>query len=57
MKKLPLGIQTFGKLIQGNYLYVDKTKELIKLVGVGFDVEDKNIGDYIVEDLTERVPM
>ena len=25
MKRLPVGIQTFRKLMDGNYLYVDKT--------------------------------
>ncbi|MCK4765127.1 MAG: ATP-binding protein [Candidatus Aminicenantes bacterium] len=35
MKKLPLGIQTFSKLITGNYLYVDKTEEIYNLVNGG----------------------
>ena len=26
MKKLPIGIQTFEKLIRENYVYVDKTQ-------------------------------
>ena len=26
MKYLPLGIQTFSKIIEGNYLYIDKTE-------------------------------
>ena len=30
--KLPIGIQSFDKLRQGNYLYVDKTKRLQELV-------------------------
>ncbi len=30
-KKLPLGIQTFGKLIEGNFLYVDKTRYIKNL--------------------------
>ena len=29
MKKLPIGIQTFERLIEGNYLYIDKTKEVM----------------------------
>ncbi len=29
---LPIGIQSFGKLRQGNYLYVDKTEKLRELV-------------------------
>ena len=32
MKKLPIGIQTFRKLIDGNYLYVDKTKNIHRLI-------------------------
>ncbi len=32
MKKLPIGIQTFSKLIEEGYLYVDKTKLLYKLI-------------------------
>jgi hypothetical protein len=35
MKKLPVGIQTFSKLIKGNYLYVDKTEEIYKLLSGG----------------------
>ncbi len=26
MKKLPIGIQTFSKIIEGDYLYIDKTE-------------------------------
>ncbi len=32
MKKLPLGIQSFRKIIEGNYLYVDKTVYIYKLI-------------------------
>jgi hypothetical protein len=35
MKNLPLGIQTYSKLIKGKYLYVDKTQEIYKLVSNG----------------------
>ncbi len=35
MKKLPIGIQTFSKLIEENYLYVDKTKYLYNFVTEG----------------------
>jgi len=31
-KKLPIGIQTFKKIIDGNYLYIDKTKEALELI-------------------------
>ncbi|MCL2249859.1 MAG: ATP-binding protein [Oscillospiraceae bacterium] len=32
MKKLPIGIQTFRKIIEGDYIYVDKTEYVYKLV-------------------------
>ena len=32
MKKLPIGIQTFRKIREGNYVYVDKTKELLNII-------------------------
>ena len=35
MKPLPLGIRTFSNLIEGNYLYVDKTKEIFTLISEG----------------------
>jgi len=31
-KDLPIGIQTFENLIQGNFIYVDKTKLIYDLV-------------------------
>lgn len=31
MKHLPLGIQTFSNLIDGGYLYIDKTKDIFRL--------------------------
>jgi hypothetical protein len=35
MKKLPIGIQTFDKIIEGNYCYVDKTDTAYKLIENG----------------------
>ena len=35
MKKLPIGIQTFEKIIKGNYYYVDKTMFVHKLARTG----------------------
>jgi len=32
MKRLPVGIQTFSKIVDGDYLYIDKTKEAYKLI-------------------------
>ena len=34
LKPLPVGIQTFDKLIEGGYLYVDKTAFLYKMVHI-----------------------
>ena len=34
-KKLPTGIQSFSKLIEGNHLYVDKTETIHKLISSG----------------------
>ena len=35
MKNLPIGIQTFRKLINGNNLYVDKTEHIYELLVQG----------------------
>jgi len=35
MKNLPLGIQTFRDMIEENYLYVDKTREIYNLFSDG----------------------
>ena len=35
MKKYPLGIQTFEKIIKENLLYIDKTKEIYQLTQHG----------------------
>jgi len=35
MKKLPLGIQTLSKIITGDYIYVDKTREIFNLFSNG----------------------
>ena len=35
MKKLPIGIQTFSKIIEGNYCYVDKTPLIAQLADQG----------------------
>ncbi|HMY68642.1 MAG TPA: AAA family ATPase, partial [Leptospiraceae bacterium] len=35
MKKLPIGIQTFSKLIENNYLYIDKTRDILNLLEAG----------------------
>lgn len=35
MKKLPIGIETFSEIIQGNYYYIDKTEVLFQLTDSG----------------------
>lgn len=35
LKNLPIGIQTFSKIIEGDYLYVDKTRYIYDLVSSG----------------------
>ena len=35
MKKLPIGIQDFTKIIKDGYIYVDKTEYLFKLISSG----------------------
>ncbi len=32
LKKLPIGISTFSKVIDGDYIYIDKTKEALDLI-------------------------
>ena len=32
MKRLPLSLQTFSKIIEGNYVYVDKTEHIYRLI-------------------------
>lgn len=35
MKKLPIGIQDFRKIREGNYVYIDKTQQIHKLISEG----------------------
>jgi hypothetical protein len=35
MKKLPIGLQAFEKLRTDNYVYVDKTEHIYKLINSG----------------------
>ncbi|MDR3062781.1 MAG: AAA family ATPase, partial [Methanobrevibacter sp.] len=35
MQKLPVGIQTFSKIRENNYLYVDKTEDIFNLIENG----------------------
>ena len=31
IRKYPVGMQTFDKIREGNYMYIDKTKYIVKL--------------------------
>jgi len=35
MKKLPIGIQSFSKMIKDDCLYVDKTRHIAELIQAG----------------------
>ncbi|MBK9095021.1 MAG: AAA family ATPase [Anaerolineae bacterium] len=35
MQKLPIGIQFFDSLREGNFLYVDKTEQIYRLINTG----------------------
>ncbi|HPP88779.1 MAG TPA: AAA family ATPase, partial [bacterium] len=35
MKKLPIGIKDFANIIEDNYLYIDKTEYIYKLINEG----------------------
>ena len=35
LQKLPIGIQTFSKIRNGEYIYVDKTKQIYNLINTG----------------------
>ena len=50
MKRLPVGIQTFRKLIDGNYLYVDKTEYIHKLIVQGSVKTNKGRIDAVIID-------
>ncbi|MCP4215123.1 MAG: hypothetical protein GY765_10720 [bacterium] len=59
MKRLPGSIQTFPDLLESNYLYGDNTGDGhqlfsirgLKLLGIGFNVEQRNLNDYLLEEL------
>ena len=35
MKKLPIGLQGFKNIIESNYLYIDKTRQIFELINEG----------------------
>jgi len=54
MKSLPIGVQTFRDIINGDYLYVDKTKQIYNLVqgskGVYFLSRPRRFGKSLLVD-------
>ena len=42
-RKLPIGIQTFEKIRKGNYLYVDKTALVGKMVSTSATTSSKDL--------------
>lgn len=59
MKKLPIGIQTFSKLIQDDYLYIDKTHEILNLIENGevFLSKPRRFGKSLLKSLPCCFPL
>jgi hypothetical protein len=58
MKKLPIGIQSFEKLRNGDYIYVDKTKvihEIIRTEGVYFLSRPRRFGKSLTISMMDAV--
>ena len=59
VKPLPIGIQTFRKIIQGDYLYVDKTSWLYELIrypyGVYFLSRPRRFGKSLLISTLEEI--
>ena len=58
IRKLPIGIQSFEKLISGGYLYVDKTEYIWKLANEGttyFLSRPRRFGKFRVHRLIRPV--
>jgi hypothetical protein len=58
-KPLPIGIQTFRKLIEGGYLYIDKTPLIYKLIhtpsGVYFLSRPRRFGKSLLISTLEEI--
>lgn len=58
MKKLPVGIQTFSEIIEENYLYVDKTESVLKLLNAGkyiFLARPRRFGKSLLVSILENI--
>jgi len=47
-RKLPIGIQTFEKIRAGDYVYVDKTDNIMK-VAVNYSSKEEQLTEWIIE--------
>ncbi len=59
MKKLPIGIQTFSKIIEGDFVYIDKTKHAYDLLtnsgGVYFLSRPRRFGKSLFLDTLKSI--
>lgn len=58
LKKLPIGLQTFKKLQEGNFLYIDKTKyiyDLVNSAGVYFLSRPRRFGKSLLISTLEEL--
>jgi hypothetical protein len=58
MKKLPIGIQSFSNLREGDYLYVDKTADIHRIVTNGriyFLSRSRRFGKSLLIDTMEEL--
>ena len=59
LKLLPIGIQSFRKLIEGGYLYVDKTRWIYELIrnpsGVYFLARPRRFGKSLLISTLEEI--
>ncbi|MFN8494119.1 MAG: AAA family ATPase [Caldilineaceae bacterium] len=58
-KPLPIGIQTFQKVIEGGYLYIDKTQQIYELIrtasGVYFLARPRRFGKSLLLSTLEEI--
>lgn len=59
LKNLPLGIQTFKKIIEDNYLYIDKTKDIYEFLSHGgnyfFLSRPRRFGKSLLISILEQI--
>ncbi|MCX7997913.1 MAG: AAA family ATPase [Leptospiraceae bacterium] len=58
MQPLPIGIQTFSKIVKENFLYVDKTKQIYKLIeksGAYFLARPRRFGKSLTLSVLDEI--